>query len=82
MLRTQVTNFTQLFSTIKDFQQCQHISVARTCVPTVDVLYEDATLLVLKSEYIALCSRNSRCSQSIQVINTIGYSIHTRTSKI
>ena len=49
---TQGTNFTQLFSSSKNFQLCQDINVARTCVPTVDVLYEDPTLLVLKSEYI------------------------------
>jgi hypothetical protein len=48
----QVTNFTKLFSANKDFLQCQDINVASTCVATVDVLYEDPTLLVLKSEYI------------------------------
>ena len=49
--QTQVTNFTQLFSTSKDFQQCVE-SRPDLCAPTVDVLYEDPTLLVLKSGYI------------------------------
>ena len=50
--QTQGTNFTHFFSTGKDFTQCQDINVASSCVSTVDVLYEDPTLLVLTSEYI------------------------------
>ena len=47
--QTQVTNFTQLFSTDKEFQLCYG---GVPCIPVVDVLYQDPTLLVLKSSYI------------------------------
>ena len=50
--QTQVTNFTKFSSTSKDFVQCQDINVAESCVSSIDVLYEDPTLLVLTSEYI------------------------------
>jgi hypothetical protein len=48
--QTQITNFTQLFSTSEEFQQC--IEGLSPCLPTVIVLYEDPTLLVLKSSYV------------------------------
>ena len=50
--QTKGTNFTHFFSTSKDFVQCQDINVAGICVSSIDVLYKDPTLLVLKSEYI------------------------------
>ena len=50
--QTQGTNFTKFSSTSKDFVQCQDINVAESCVSSIDVLYEDPTLLVLTSEYI------------------------------
>lgn len=49
--QTQITNFTQLFSTSEEFQRCLEY-VPDTCIPTIDVLYEDPTLLVLKSSYV------------------------------
>ena len=53
--QTQVTNFTQLFSTDKEFQICPEdiVMVNLTeCTPLIDVLYHDPTLLVLTSDYI------------------------------
>ena len=53
--QTQVTNFTQLFSTDKEFQICPEdiVMVNLTeCTPLIDVLYQDPTLLVLTSDYI------------------------------
>lgn len=51
--QTQVTNFTQLFSADKEFQLCpENIPGLNTCIPIVDVHYQDPTLLVLSSDYI------------------------------
>ena len=53
--QTQVTNFTQLFSTDKEFQICPEdiVMVNLTeCTPLIDVLYQDPTLLVITSDYI------------------------------
>jgi hypothetical protein len=53
--QTQGTNFTQLFSTNKEFQICpEDISMVNLteCTPLIDVLYQDSTLLVLTSDYI------------------------------
>jgi hypothetical protein len=48
------TNFTRLFSTDQEFQLCiEDISIpVLPCVPVIEVLYEDPTLLVLQSNYI------------------------------
>ena len=57
--QTQGTNFTQLFSTDKEFQLCPEdvggvftVGNLTECTPLVRALYEDPTLLVLESDYI------------------------------
>jgi hypothetical protein len=53
--QTQGTNFTQLFSTNKEFQICPediYLVNLTECTPLIDVLYQDSTLLVLTSDYI------------------------------
>jgi hypothetical protein len=51
---TAVTNFTKLLSQNKEFQTCiPAISGIRgECFPSVDVLYQSPTTLVLKSRYV------------------------------
>ena len=48
--QTQGTNYTQLFSTDKEFQVCFEYS--GDCFPAINVLYHDPSLLVLKSDYV------------------------------
>ncbi|MDQ3838023.1 MAG: hypothetical protein M3297_02010 [Thermoproteota archaeon] len=48
----QGTNFTQLFSTNKEFQVCLDDISQSDCFPVIDVLYQDPTLLVLSSDYV------------------------------
>jgi hypothetical protein len=50
--QTQGTNFTQLFSTDKEFQTCGFVGNLTECTPSVRALYEDPTLLVLESDYV------------------------------
>ena len=51
--QTQGTNFTQLFSTDKEFQEClEGLTPELGCAQTVNVLYEDPALLVLESGYV------------------------------
>ena len=49
--QTQGTNFTQLFSTSEEFKSegCDNPVL---CPPTVKVLYQDPTLLLLTSNYV------------------------------
>jgi hypothetical protein len=49
--QTQGTNFTQLFSTSEEFKVkgCDNPVL---CPPTVEVLYQDPTLLGLTSSYV------------------------------
>jgi hypothetical protein len=68
--QTQGTNFTQLFSTDKEFQQC----LADTCLPTVNVLYQDPNLLVLSSEYVDVIWKGVALAQKE------GYQIESMTS--
>lgn len=47
------TNFTNLFSENNEFQNCIAISgMSPTCIPAIDVLYEDPSTIVLQSQYI------------------------------
>jgi hypothetical protein len=48
---TAVTNFTKLFLQNKEFQTCLPRAQGQ-CFPTVDVLYQSPTTLVLKSRYV------------------------------
>jgi hypothetical protein len=70
--KPQVTNFTQLFSTSKEFQQC--VEGFSSCLPTVNFLYEDPTLLVLKSSYVDAIWKGVALSQNE------GYQIDAMTS--
>ena len=49
-----VTNFTKLLSQNKEFQTCitPTSGVRGVCFPSVDVLYQSPTTLVLKSRYV------------------------------
>jgi hypothetical protein len=51
---TTVTNFTKLLSQNKQFQTCvpQTSGIGGACFPSVDVLYQSPTTLVLKSRYV------------------------------
>lgn len=51
---TSVTNFTKLLSQNKQFQTCvpQTSGIGGACFPSVDVLYQSPTTLVLKSRYV------------------------------
>ena len=51
---TAVTNFTKLLSQNKEFQTCipQTSGIRGKCFPSVDVLYQSPTTLVLKSRYV------------------------------
>jgi hypothetical protein len=51
---TTVTNFTKLLSQNKEFQTCvpQTSGIGGACFPSVDVLYQSPTTLVLKSRYV------------------------------
>ena len=51
---TSVTNFTKLLSQNKEFQTCtpQTSGIRGECFPSVDVLYQSPTTLVLKSRYV------------------------------
>jgi hypothetical protein len=51
---TSVTNFTKLLSQNKEFQTCvpQPSGIQNACFPSVDVLYQSPTTLVLKSRYV------------------------------
>lgn len=49
-----VTNFTKLLSQNMEFQTCvpQTTGIRGACFPSVDVLYQSPTTLVLKSRYV------------------------------
>ena len=51
---TAVINFTKLLSQNKEFQTCipQTSGIRGECFPSVDVLYQSPTTLVLKSHYV------------------------------
>jgi hypothetical protein len=51
---TAVTNFTKLLSQNKEFQTCisPTSGIRGECFPSVDVLYQSPTTLVLKSRYV------------------------------
>ena len=68
--QTQVTNFTQLFSTEKEFQDCG----AAGCIQPIRVLYQDPALLVLGSDYVDLIWKGVARAQKD------GYQIDTMTS--
>lgn len=73
--QTQATNFTQLFSTSEEFQRCLELtSMEPPCIPTIDVLYEDPTLLVLTSSYVDAIWKGVALAQKE------GYQIDTMTS--
>jgi hypothetical protein len=68
--QTQVTNFTQLFSTDEEFQLCYEAN----CVPIVNVLYQDPNLLVLSSDYVDVIWKGVARAQKE------GYQIDSMTS--
>ena len=68
--KSQVTNFTQLFSTDKEFQLCFEAN----CVPTINVLYQDPNLLVLSSDYVDIIWKGVARAQKE------GYQIDSMTS--
>jgi hypothetical protein len=68
--QTQVTNFTQLFSTDEEFQLCYEAN----CVPTINVLYQDPNLLVLSSDYVDIIWKGVARAQKE------GYQIDSMTS--
>ena len=68
--QTLVTNFTQLFSTDKEFQLCFEAN----CVPTINVLYQDPNLLVLSSDYVDIIWKGVARAQKE------GYQIDSMTS--
>jgi hypothetical protein len=73
--QTQVTNFTQLFSTDKEFLKCvEGLRPEIGCAQTVNVLYEDPTLLVLRSSYIDAIWKGVALAQKE------GYQIDSMTS--
>ena len=73
--QTQVTNFTQLFSTSKEFQNCvEGLRPEIGCAQTVTVLYEDPALLVLRSGYI------DAIWKGVAVAKKEGYQIDAMTS--
>ncbi|MGH9977788.1 MAG: hypothetical protein ACRD8Z_18425 [Nitrososphaeraceae archaeon] len=70
------TNFTKLFSTDQEFQLCiEDISIpGLPCVPVIEVLYEDPTLLVLQSNYI------DTIWKGVALAKKEGYQIDSMTS--
>ena len=70
--QTQGTNFTQLFTTDKEF--CLAYLEEAGCVPYINVLYEDPGLLVLSSDYIDVIWKGVAQAQKE------GYQIDSMTS--
>ena len=69
------TNFTKLFSTEEEFQLCGEDTASDLqCVPVINVLYEDPTLLVLQSDYIDIIWKGVANAQKE------GYKIDSMTS--
>jgi hypothetical protein len=68
------TNF-KLFSTEEEFQLCGEDTASDLqCVPVINVLYEDPTLLVLQSDYIDIIWKGVAKAQKE------GYKIDSMTS--
>ena len=69
------TNFSKLFSTEEEYQLCVEDSASDLpCVPIINVLYEDPTLLVLQSDYIDIIWRG------VAIAQKEGYKIDSMTS--
>ena len=69
------TNFTKLFSTEEEFQLCVEDTASDLpCVPVINVLYEDPTLLVLQSDYIDIIWKG------VAIAQKEGYKIDSMTS--
>jgi hypothetical protein len=70
--QTQGTNFTQLFSTDKEFQVC--FEYTEGCFQPIKVLYHDPTLLVLQSDYLDVIWKGVARAQKE------GYQVNAMTS--
>jgi len=69
------TNFTKLLSTEEEYQLCVEDSASDLpCVPVINVLYEDPTLLVLQSDYIDIIWKG------VAIAQKEGYKIDSMTS--
>jgi hypothetical protein len=67
-----ITNFTQLFSSDKQYQNCD--LGPNSCFPLVDVLYQDPSTIALKSSYI------DTIWKAVSTIKKDGYKIDGITS--
>ena len=69
------TNFTKLLSTEEEYQLCVEDTASDLpCVPVINVLYEDPTLLVLQSDYIDIIWKG------VAIAQKEGYKIDSMTS--